>query len=107
MSSKGLLSVFLLVASVAVSNFLIPWPNAFEWNSSTPVSGGSLDVKVSGAPCQPVTVVLTIGNSRFEGQITEAPGSISFKIPEGLSGAPYTLQISCPQSSETRGGQIM
>lgn len=107
MTFKGLFAVSIFLASMLAATELSP-PTGFQWSHDTVVSGGEVTVKVAGAPCHPVEVILTLTNGiEVRGWITEVPGECTLKVPDGCSGHGFTLEVKCPNDRESTSGVVM
>ena len=65
MTSRGLLAVSLFIGSLLAANALTA-KSSFDWSVGTVISGGSVEVKVTVAPCHPVTVTLYVGGREIQ-----------------------------------------
>ena len=107
MSLKGILAVSLFLGSVLIANAGWAKPTAFDWTPGLVVAGAPLEIKVTGAPCHPVTVTLTIGGYSSSGTISEFPGTLSLEVPAGTEGRAYTITVSCPDDRDSHTGQVL
>ena len=105
MTSKGLLAVFLFIGSLLAGN-AITARSSFEWSHGRVVSGSSVEVKVTVAPCHPVTVTIYAGGHEIQGTITSVPGTCTLEIPSGTAGQGYVIEIACPNEHVSESGQI-
>jgi hypothetical protein len=106
MSFKGISAVSLFLGLMLIASSGSLAPSSFDWISGPVVSGGSVDVKVSIAPCHPLTVTLTIGSYSTSVRLLEAPGEVSLPVPAGTEGQQYTITVSCPDDRDTHSGSV-
>lgn len=106
-SFKGFLAVSLFLASMAAATALNA-PTQIQWSHTTVAAGTEVTVKVDGAPCHPVEVVLMIGAVVVaQGTIAEAPDTCTLKVPELCCGLPYTIEVKCPNDRSSDQGIVL
>jgi hypothetical protein len=105
MTSRSLLAVSLFIGSLLAVN-AVTTKSSFEWSHGRVVSGGSVEVKVTVAPCHPVTVTIYAGGHEIRRTIERVPGSCTIEIPEGTAGQGYVIEVACPDDHDSRSGQI-
>jgi hypothetical protein len=107
MPFKGLIAVSLFFASMVASS-LSTAPTNFDWSHDAVVAGSTVTVKVSGAPCQPVTVVVYVNGEQVgSGTVSEFPGGVTVGVPAGTQGGSYTIVVRCPNDRTTETGPIL
>jgi hypothetical protein len=99
----------LFAASILVANLssISSSATSFDWDHTPVVSGCSVTVRVTAAPCHPVTVTLYVDGREISGQIGEVPGQITLAVPEGIDGQGYTIEIKCPDQRDSESGFII
>ena len=107
MSSRAFLAVSLLISSLFISSLGPANDTSFEWSHDLVVSGGSVTIKVTAAPCHPVTVLLLVDGETITGQIAEVPGTVTLQVPSGTAGAGYTIEVQCPAEADSKSGQVI
>lgn len=107
MSSKGILAVSLFVGSILIVNSRSLAPTSFDWSHDPVVAGASVSVKVTTAPCHPVTVTISIGSYSKSVTINEIPGEASLGVPAGTEGQGYTISVSCPNERDSQSGAVL
>jgi hypothetical protein len=107
MSFKGILAVSLFLGSILIANGGWLAPSSFDWSHDPVVSGAPVAVKVTTAPCHPVTVTITIGSYSKSVTIDEVPGEASLGVPTGTDGQTYTISVSCPDNRDSQSGVVL
>jgi hypothetical protein len=79
----------------------------FTWSHGVVQAGTSVTITVTGSPCRPVKVTLTVdGQTVGTSEITDVPGSTQINVPAGAGGKPYSIKISCNGNGDASTGQV-
>jgi hypothetical protein len=79
----------------------------FDWDYTTVVAGAQVTVRVTDAPCHPITVKLMInGGLVSNGTVPEAPGQVTLSVPSGTQNKPYEIIVSCNGQSDSDSGTV-
>jgi len=106
MTSRGLLAVSLFIGSLLAGN-AVTTKSSFDWSVGPVISGGSVEVKVTVAPCHPVTVTLYAGGKEIQRTIERVPGTCTLEVPAGTAGQGWVIEVECPDDHDSRSGQIL
>jgi hypothetical protein len=107
MNSRGLVAISLFVGCIAFMNARFATANSFDWSNDPVISGSTVGVKVTAAPCHPVTVILYVeGQEVDRGTIDDVPGSCDLDVPGGSTGKSYRIEIECPSECDSHTGLI-
>jgi hypothetical protein len=106
MSSRALLAVSLFIGSLLAAN-AVTTKSSFDWSVGPVISGGSVQINVKVAPCHPVTVTLYAGGREIHGTIPEVPGTCTLQVPAGTAGQGWVIEVQCPNSHDSKSGQIL
>jgi hypothetical protein len=107
MGFKGVLSVSLYVSAMLLANRGATPPSAIDASIGLVVSGGQVEVKIAGAPCQPLTVTIEIGNYHQTVALEQVPGSVFLDVPAGSQLKLYTVTISCASDRAILTGVVV
>jgi hypothetical protein len=81
--------------------------NGFTWSHDPVAAGATVTVKVSVAPCNPVTVTLLIdGNVVDHDEVGSPPGSTTVDVPSGSSGSAWEIRVSCNGRVDSQSGVV-
>lgn len=80
---------------------------AWDWSHGSVLAGANVSVRVDGAPCENVTVTLTIdGDEVASGQVPSPPGSVALPVPDDARGKHYVITVSCNAQSDSQNGLV-
>ena len=80
---------------------------AWDWSHGSVLAGADVSVTVDGAPCQNVTVTLTIDGAEVAtGQIGDPPASVRLPVPDDARGKHYVIKVSCNGQSDSQNGTV-
>jgi hypothetical protein len=82
--------------------------SAWDWSHGSVVAGANVTVRVEGAPCENVKVTLFVNGVEVDtDEIARPPGSVRLSVPEGTTGQPYEIKVSCDSQSDSQSGTVM
>jgi hypothetical protein len=80
--------------------------SGWDWTPGTVLAGTDVTVTVDGAPCNPVTVTLTVDGEVVDSGQVRPPGSTRLSVPAGSAGKPYVIKVACNGESDSQGGNV-
>ena len=80
---------------------------AFDWDHDTVLAGSSVNVRIDGAPCNPVTVQLLVRGEEVDtGIIENIPGDVDLDVPSGSESATFEIIVKCDGESDSMNGTV-